>query len=98
MLGHEVVVTHDGYSGLEEARRYKPNLVILDIGLPGMNGYEVARHLRKLPELRNVFLVAMTGWGKDEDRKKSMQAGFNAHLVKPAELHDLEALLSNPIF
>jgi PAS domain S-box-containing protein len=95
MLGHEVAVTHDGYAALDEARRFRPDIVILDIGLPGMNGYEVARHLRKMPEMRDMLLVAMTGWGKDEDRRKSMEAGFNAHLVKPVELPDLQALLSN---
>jgi PAS domain S-box-containing protein len=94
MLGHQVVVTHDGYAALDQARRFKPDIVILDIGLPGMNGYEVARHMRKLPDLRNVLLVALTGWGKEDDRKKSMEAGFNAHLVKPVEPVDLEALLA----
>jgi PAS domain S-box-containing protein len=97
MLGHEVAVTHDGYTALDEARRFRPDIVILDIGLPGMNGYEVARHLRKMAELRAVVLVALTGWGKEDDRKKSMDAGFNAHLVKPVELPDLEALLSNAL-
>jgi PAS domain S-box-containing protein len=97
MLGHQVLVTHDGYAGLDEARRFKPDIVVLDIGLPGLNGYEVARMLRKMPELRNVLLVAVTGWGKEEDRKKSMEAGFNAHLVKPVELPDLEAFLSIPV-
>ena len=95
MLGHQVVVAHDGYSGLEQARAFKPDIAILDIGLPGINGYEVARMIRKMPELHNVWLVAMTGWGKEEDRQRSMEAGFNAHLVKPVELQDLEALLSN---
>ncbi len=97
MLGHEVAVAHDGYAGLEHARAFRPDIVILDIGLPGMNGYEVARNLRRLPGLRDVLLVAMTGWGKDEDRRKSMEAGFNAHLVKPVELNDLEALLAHPM-
>jgi len=71
--------------------------VLLDIGLPGMNGYEVARHLRKMPDLRDIVLVAMTGWGKEDDRRKSMEAGFNAHLVKPVELPDLETLLANAV-
>ena len=95
MLGHEVAVTHDGTAGLETARAFHPDLAILDIGLPGMNGYEVARRLRQMPEQRGLTLVAMTGWGKDEDRKKALEAGFNAHLVKPVELHDLEALLTH---
>jgi PAS domain S-box-containing protein len=96
MRGHEVAVTHDGYAALDEARRFRPSIVLLDIGLPGLNGYEVARRLRKMPRMRDVLLVAMTGWGKEDDRRKSMEAGFNAHLVKPVELPDLEAILSNP--
>jgi CheY-like chemotaxis protein len=63
-----------------------------------MNGYEVGRRLRKIPALRRIPLVALTGWGKEEDRRRSMEAGFNAHLVKPVELPELEALLANAIF
>jgi signal transduction histidine kinase len=95
ILGHEVAVTHDGPAALEKVRSFKPEVALMDIGLPGMNGYEVARRLRAIPELREVLLVALTGFGKEEDRQRSMEAGFNAHLVKPVELQDLEALLSN---
>jgi PAS domain S-box-containing protein len=96
MLGHQVVITHDGSAGLSAARRFKPDLIILDIGLPGINGYEIASFLRKTPELRHVPLVAMTGWGKEEDRRRSKEAGFKTHLVKPVELCDLEAILADP--
>jgi signal transduction histidine kinase len=95
VLGHEARVVHDGAAALEEARRFRPHIAILDIGLPGMNGYQLARLLRKIPELSDLLMVAMTGWGSEEDRKKSRDAGFNAHLVKPVELRDLEALLSH---
>jgi CheY-like chemotaxis protein len=96
MLGHEVAVAHDGTAGLDTARTFKPDLAILDIGLPGgISGYEVARRLRQTPEHKDVMLIAMTGWGKEEDRKKAMEAGFNAHLVKPVELQDLQVLLSH---
>jgi CheY-like chemotaxis protein len=98
MLGHQVAVSHDGPACLEKSRTFKPEVVILDIGLPGINGYEVGRRLRKMPALRKVLLIAMTGWGSDEDRQRSMEAGFNAHLVKPVELRDLESLLACPHF
>jgi PAS domain S-box-containing protein len=97
LLGHSVAVTHDGYAALEAAERFRPEVVLLDIGMPGMDGYEVARRLRKLPGMRSVLLVAMTGWGKDSDRRKAMEAGFNAHLVKPVELQDVEVLLANAV-
>jgi PAS domain S-box-containing protein len=98
LLGHQVAATHNGQDCLEKARTFKPEIVVLDIGLPGMNGYEVGRRLRQIPGLHKVPLVALTGWGKEEDRRKSMEAGFSAHLVKPVELPDLEALLANAVF
>jgi PAS domain S-box-containing protein len=98
LLGHQVAATHSGPDCLEKAHTFKPDIVVLDIGLPGMNGYEVARRLRQIPSLRKIPLVALTGWGKEEDRRKSMEAGFSAHLVKPVELPDLEALLANAVF
>jgi signal transduction histidine kinase len=94
-LGHQVMVVHDGGTALKQARAFRPQIAILDIGLPGMDGYQLARQLRKIKELPALLLVAMTGWGGPEDRRKSHDAGFNAHLVKPVELRDLEALLSN---
>ena len=93
-LGQEVHTAFDGPTALELARQLQPDVVLLDIGLPGMDGYEVARLCRKEPGLERVTLVAMTGYGKDEDRQRSQQAGFNAHLVKPVNLEDLRLLLS----
>jgi two-component system CheB/CheR fusion protein len=98
VLGHQVAVAHDGATGLQTARAFNPEVILLDIGLPGIDGYEVARRVRKSRKLRDVVLVAMTGWGKDEDRRKSLESGFNAHLVKPVELSDLQSLLANPMF
>lgn len=95
MQGHEVRVALDGTSALEHARAFAPQLVFLDIGMPGMDGYEVARRMRGLPELDEAVLVALTGWGQKEDRRRSAEAGFDQHLVKPAGAKEVEALLAN---
>jgi PAS domain S-box-containing protein len=95
-LGQEVETAYDGLTALDLVRRHQPEFVLLDIGLPGMDGYEVARQCRRDTELDRVTLVAMTGYGQDEDRKRSQEAGFNAHLVKPVNLEDLRLLLDEP--
>ncbi len=94
-LGQEVYTAHDGQRALEMARSHPLDVILLDIGLPVMDGYEVARVCRQDPELQRITLVAMTGYGKDEDKQRSQEAGFNAHLVKPVNLEDLELLLSD---
>jgi PAS domain S-box-containing protein len=94
-LGQDVRTAHDGKQALEAAREYRPDVVLLDIGLPVMDGYEVARRCRQEPRLQKTTLVAMTGYGKAEDRQRSQAAGFNAHLVKPVVLEDLELLLKH---
>lgn len=91
---HQVESAYDGESALEKAALLRPEIVLLDIGLPGMNGYEVARAMRRMRELDGVILAALTGYGQEEDRQKSKEAGFDAHLVKPVELADLKALLA----
>lgn len=91
--GHEVQTALDGPSALEAATMFHPQIVLLDIGLPGLDGYEVARRLRALPELEGALLVAMTGYGQDEDRDRSRTAGFDGHLVKPVDLDRLKALM-----
>ncbi len=93
-FGHEVRTAHDGPTALQVAAEFRPELVLLDIGLPGMDGYEVARRLRGLPGLGDVVLVALTGWGQEGDRRKTQEAGFNHHLVKPVGLKELQALLA----
>jgi two-component system CheB/CheR fusion protein len=95
LLGHDVRVAGDGASALAEVGRHRPRLVLLDIGLPGMSGYEVAARLRERPEMAGAVLVAMTGYGQPEDRRRSEEAGFDGHLVKPVDPDALGALLSS---
>jgi CheY-like chemotaxis protein len=91
--GHEVRTAYDGPAALDSARGQPPDVVLCDIGLPGMSGLEVARLLRQDPGLKDALLLALTGYGSDEDRLRSQEAGFNAHLVKPVDLEALQALL-----
>ncbi len=93
MMGHEVAVEHDGEAALERISTAPPDIVLLDIGLPGMNGYEVASHLRATPEGRDLRIYALTGYGQDEDRRRSEAAGFDGHLVKPVMPAELFALI-----
>jgi signal transduction histidine kinase len=95
MMGNETVMAHDGTSAIETAKAFLPDIAVLDIGLPGISGYEVAASLRKVPELQHTLLVALTGWGGEEDRRRCIDAGFNHHLTKPASVADLKRLLSN---
>jgi signal transduction histidine kinase/CheY-like chemotaxis protein len=93
LLGHEVEVAFEGGEALRQVAAFRPDVVLLDLGLPGIDGYEVARRIRAMPEGREVLLVAQTGWGQDEDRRRTAAAGFDAHLVKPVELDALLRLL-----
>jgi CheY-like chemotaxis protein/two-component sensor histidine kinase len=92
--GHDVKTAYDGTSVLEAALDYRPNVVLLDIGLPGLNGFEVAKQLRKQPALQNVVLVAMTGYGGVNDRQRSQEARFDYHLVKPGDFGKLLRILA----
>ena len=92
--GHDVRVAHDGPAALAAVDADPPDIMFLDIGMPVMNGYEVAQRLRQRPGLENLLLVAMTGWGQDEDRRRSQEAGFDHHMVKPAEPAALQQLLA----
>ena len=92
--GHEVQVAYHGVGALEIVKTFTPDLVLMDIGMPGMDGYEVARRLRLQPRLANTVLVALTGWGQHEDRRRTAEAGFNHHLVKPPEPSALEAIVA----
>jgi signal transduction histidine kinase len=94
VLGAEVALAHSGRNALESVETFKPDVVLLDIGMPGMDGYEVARRIRSNPANRHISLIALTGWGQDEDRKRSVAAGFNHHLVKPADIEQLRQLLT----
>ncbi|WP_051971525.1 ATP-binding protein [Massilia sp. 9096] len=93
MEGHTVQAAVNGLMALEAAAWFAPDIAFLDIGMPGLNGYEVARRLRALPAGREAVLVAVTGWGTDEDRVKSSAAGFDFHLTKPVDLHSLMELI-----
>lgn len=93
LLGHDVRTDYDGATALETAKQFKPDIVLLDIGLPKMNGYEVARRIREIPALKNVLLVAQTGWGQEEHRRRSIEAGFDHHFVKPVSIESLEEIL-----
>jgi PAS domain S-box-containing protein len=94
MLGHEAEIAHDGVTALASASTFLPHLVLLDIGMPGMDGYEVARRLRQQPGMESIMLAALTGWGQMEDRRRTLEAGFHHHLVKPLEVSALEQVLS----
>jgi DNA-binding response OmpR family regulator len=91
---HEVNVAYDGPGALEAARRYRPEIVIIDIGLPGMDGHEVSLRLREVDGGEHLLLVAMTGYGQVDDRVRSQKAGFDAHLVKPVDMAALQAILT----
>ena len=92
-FGHEVRTVYDGRAVVPMATDYRPDAVLLDIGLPGMNGYEIARELRSAPALAQVTLVAFTGYGQDEDRRRVREAGFDFHLVKPVEVGELTRVI-----
>ncbi len=94
-MGHEVRVAHDGLLALEAAREFLPDVALVDVGLPGISGYEVARQIRADPQLRPVLLVAQTGWGQPDDRRRSADAGFDHHLIKPVEPDQLEKILAD---
>ena len=95
LLGVSVHVVNSGAAALDALSHAVPDVVLLDIGMPGMDGYEVARRVRQRPELRDVKLVALTGWGQDEDRRRSREAGFDQHLIKPAGMAELRMLLGS---
>ena len=93
--GHETQKAHDGVAALAAAERFRPDVVLLDIGLPRLNGHEVCRRIRQEPWGKDMVLVAFTGWGQEEDRQRSREAGFNTHMVKPVDHDLLEKLLAS---
>ena len=94
LMGHHIRTAHDGLEAVQMAERFRPDVVLLDIGLPKLNGYEAARRIREQPWGQQMVLVAVTGWGQEEDKRRSQEAGFNSHLVKPVEPAALERLLA----
>ena len=93
MSGHVVQIAYDGPSGLEAALVMRPDVVLLDIGLPGLTGFEVAQRIRRQPEFRDIVLVALTGYGRESDRQRAQDAGFDYHLTKPADFREIEQIL-----
>jgi CheY-like chemotaxis protein len=96
-LGHDVRVAHDGVAAQDLAATFAPQIAFLDIGLPGCNGYDLARNLRRLPQTAHARLIAITGWGQEEDRRRSRDAGFDLHLVKPVEPSQLVDIIDTDI-
>jgi PAS domain S-box-containing protein len=94
VMGHTVRTAYDGLEAVDAAATFKPEMVLLDIGLPRLNGYEAARRIRELADGKGVLLVALTGWGQEEDRRQSKDAGFDHHLVKPVDPAELQRLLA----
>ncbi|MFT4074515.1 MAG: response regulator [Asticcacaulis sp.] len=95
LMGHRATVAHEGATALEIAHELKPDVVLLDIGMPGMDGYEVCRQLRQMPEMKNKTVIAQTGWGQESDRQKAFAAGFDHHVTKPVSLDLLTQLLAD---
>ena len=94
MTGHAVRLAYDGPSALEAVLAHRPDVVLLDIGLPGLDGFEVTQRIRKQPALDGVTLVALTGYGQDSDRQRALDVGFDYHLVKPADFGEIEKILA----
>ncbi len=94
LLGDEVRTAHDGVEAVEVAETFRPQVILMDVGMPRLNGYEATRRIREQPWGRSIIVIALTGWGQEGDRLQSREAGCNGHLVKPVSLPDLEKLLS----
>ena len=93
-MGNETNTAHDGLEALEVAETFRPDVILLDLGMPRLNGYDAARRIRQEPWGRHTVLVALTGWGQEKDRRRSQQAGFDLHPVKPVDPAALERLLA----
>jgi CheY-like chemotaxis protein len=93
LMGHAVEIAYDGEAALRTAERFRPDIVLLDLGMPKLDGFEVSRRIRATPWGASMRLVAQSGWGQDEDRRRSAEAGFDHHLVKPIDPAALEALM-----
>jgi CheY-like chemotaxis protein len=94
IMGHDTRTAHDGESAVATAESFLPEVILLDIGLPKLNGYEVAQRIREQEWGKSMFLIAVTGWGQEEDRQRSSEVGLNVHMVKPVEPAALERLLA----
>src|SRR5262249_53291987 len=97
VLGGQARIALNGLAGLQAVTEFRPDLVLLDIGMPGIDGYETCRRIRLDPFGRDVLIVALTGWGQEQDKRRAIDAGFDAHLTKPADPAVLERILSAPL-
>jgi CheY-like chemotaxis protein len=93
LTGNDVETAHDGLAAIEAAERFRPDVMLLDIGLPKLSGYDACRRIREQPWGRDILLIAATGWGQEDDRRQSTEAGFDHHLVKPVDFATLTKLL-----
>jgi CheY-like chemotaxis protein len=93
LMGHQTTIAYDGPSAVDSAESFRPEVALLDVGLPGIDGYEVCRRIRAQEWGKDIVLIAATGWGQPEDRRRSREAGFDHHMVKPIALDDLERFL-----
>jgi CheY-like chemotaxis protein len=105
VMGNDIRTAYDGQEAVAVAEEFRPNVVLLDIGLPKLNGYEACRHIRALPVMKGAIIIAQTGWGQEADRQKTREAGFDDHLVKPIDsialiklLADLDSRFSGDVF
>jgi CheY-like chemotaxis protein len=94
LKGHDVETAFDGPEAITKAQAYRPDVMLLDIGMPGMNGYDVCRSIRQTPWGKDLRIVALTGWGQDQDRRNTREAGFDDHIVKPVDPGALDQLLA----
>ena len=94
LMGNETHTAHDGLAAVAAAEEFRPDVILLDIGLPKLNGYDACRRIREQPWSKGTVIVALTGWGQEEDRRRSQEAGFDHHLVKPVDVNDLSKLLA----
>ena len=93
MMGHEVCIVHNGVEAVAKASTFGPDIILLDLGMPQLNGYEACARIRAQPSPKKTLIVALTGWTQDDKKQRSQQAGFDFHLIKPVELPALEKLL-----
>ena len=94
LTGHEVHTAYDGEEAVIAAEKFRPEVALLDIGMPRLNGYDACRRIREKPWGKDIFLIALTGWGQEDDRRRTEEAGFNCHMVKPVNPRDLMKVLA----
>jgi CheY-like chemotaxis protein len=98
IFGYDVKVELDGIKAIESAKNFLPDIILMDIGLEGMDGYQTCRLMRQEPTLKDTIIIAQTGWGEESHRLRSLEAGFDYHLVKPVSIETLKELLDSPDF